>query len=42
MQLTLTLGGHETTVSVDTVIVAGWTGRDRAAVEEDLRHGRRA
>lgn len=36
MQLTLTLGGHETTVSVDTVIVAGWTGRDRAAVEEHV------
>jgi hypothetical protein len=34
--LTLRLDGRETRVEVDTVIVAGWTGRDRAAVEEHV------
>jgi hypothetical protein len=31
--LRLSLDGQETTITIDTVIVAGWTGRDRAAVE---------
>jgi hypothetical protein len=35
-QLTLHLDGRETQVEIDTVIVAGWTGRDRAAVEEHI------
>jgi Protein of unknown function (DUF2848) len=35
-ELRLTLDGHDTTVEVDTAIVAGWTGRDRAAVEKHM------
>jgi Protein of unknown function (DUF2848) len=35
-QLRLTLGDRESTVPIDTVIVAGWTGRDRAAVERHM------
>lgn len=35
-ELRLTLGGSEADVSIDTVIVAGWTGRDRAAVERHM------
>jgi hypothetical protein len=35
-ELTLTLGGQQTEVSIRTAIVAGWTGRDRAAVEEHM------
>jgi hypothetical protein len=35
-QLTLHLDGRRTQVAIDTVIVAGWTGRDRAAVEEHI------
>ena len=35
-RLTLKLDGRETEVSIDTVIVAGWTGRDRAAVEKHM------
>jgi len=35
-ELRLTLDGRETTVSIDTAIVAGWTGRDRAAVEQHM------
>lgn len=35
-ELSLTLGGRETTVAVHTAIVAGWTGRDRAAVEQHM------
>jgi hypothetical protein len=35
-QLTLHLDGRETQVEIDTVIVAGWTGRERAAVEEHI------
>jgi hypothetical protein len=35
-ELTLTLDGHDTTVVIDTAIVAGWTGRDRAAVEAHI------
>jgi hypothetical protein len=34
--LRLKLDDRETTVSIDTVIVAGWTGRDRAAVERHV------
>lgn len=34
--LTLTLGDQSTSVGVDTVIVAGWTGRDRCAVEAHM------
>jgi hypothetical protein len=36
VELTLTLGGYETAVVIETVIVAGWTGRDRAAVEAHI------
>ncbi len=36
MQLTLELAGQTACVDVDTVIVAGWTGRDRRAVEERI------
>lgn len=36
VELTLTLGGRRTTVVIDTLIVAGWTGRDRAAVEAHI------
>ena len=35
-ELQLTLDDREATVGVDTVIVAGWTGRDRAAVERHM------
>jgi hypothetical protein len=35
-ELTLNLGGVEATVVIDTAIVAGWTGRDRAAVEAHM------
>lgn len=35
-ELRLTLDGRETSVRIDTVIVAGWTGRDRAAVEKHM------
>src|SRR5262249_31465530 len=35
-RLTLTLGGRETDVLVHTAIVAGWAGRDRAAVEHHI------
>jgi hypothetical protein len=34
--LTLSLDGAETEVAVETAIVAGWTGRDRAAVEHHI------
>lgn len=34
--LKLELDGQATSVPVDTVIVAGWTGRDRSAVEEHI------
>jgi hypothetical protein len=34
--LALALGGQETAVTVHTAIVAGWVGRDRAAVEEHI------
>jgi hypothetical protein len=34
--LELKLGGTEATVAVETVIIAGWTGRDRAAVEQHI------
>ena len=35
-QLALNLSGRPTAVLIDTVIVAGWTGRDRAAVEQHI------
>jgi hypothetical protein len=35
-ELRLRLDGRETAVSIDTVIVAGWTGRDRDAVERHM------
>jgi Protein of unknown function (DUF2848) len=35
-ELTLSLGGRETVVPVDMVVVAGWTGRDRVAVEHHM------
>ena len=35
-QLTLHLDGREVPVGIDTVIVAGWTGRDRDAVEKHI------
>ena len=35
-ELALTLHGLAAPVPIDTVIVAGWTGRDRAAVEEHM------
>jgi hypothetical protein len=35
-ELTLTLGGREETVVIETAIVAGWTGRDRVAVEAHM------
>lgn len=35
-QLTLSLDGHSTSILVETAIVAGWTGRDRLAVEEHI------
>ena len=35
-ELTLTLDGREASVVIDTAIMAGWTGRDRAAVEAHI------
>jgi Protein of unknown function (DUF2848) len=35
-QLVLRLGAADVSVPVDTVIVAGWTGRNREAVEEHI------
>jgi uncharacterized protein DUF2848 len=35
-ELRLTLDGHDTSVAIDTAIVAGWTGRDRDAVEKHM------
>jgi len=35
-ELTLNLGGSAVVADLRTVIVAGWTGRDRAAVEEHI------
>lgn len=35
-ELTLTLGGRPSPTEVHTVIVAGWTGRDPAAVEQHI------
>ena len=34
--LTLQLDGADTSVTVNTAIIAGWAGRDRAAVEEHI------
>ncbi|MBV9423369.1 MAG: DUF2848 domain-containing protein [Solirubrobacterales bacterium] len=34
--LTLDLGGRPATVAIETAVVAGWTGRDRAAVEQHI------
>ncbi len=34
--LTLELGGRPATVTIETAVVAGWTGRDRGAVEEHI------
>jgi len=34
--LTLDLGGRQATVTIETAVVAGWTGRDRGAVEEHI------
>jgi hypothetical protein len=36
VELTLTLGDRRTAVVIHTLIVAGWTGRDRAAVEAHI------
>ena len=35
-ELRLSLGDHEADISIDTVIVARWTERDRAAVERHI------
>jgi Protein of unknown function (DUF2848) len=35
-ELRLSLGDHEAAVAIETLIVAGWTGRDRAALEEHM------
>jgi hypothetical protein len=35
--LTLTLGSNPTAVAIDQLIIAGWTGRDREAVEKHIR-----
>jgi hypothetical protein len=35
-KLALILGGREVSAAIHTVIVAGWTGRNRAAVEEHI------
>jgi hypothetical protein len=35
-ELSLTLGGRRTQVPIRTAVVAGWTGRDRGAVEEHI------
>ena len=34
--LTLDLGGRQASVTIETAVVAGWTGRDRGAVEEHI------
>lgn len=36
IELLLNLDGRDATVSIDMVIVAGWTGRDRTAVERHM------
>lgn len=36
MRLALTLGGRKAGVDIHTVVVAGWTGRDRGAVESHM------
>lgn len=36
MTTTLSLGGQVVSVPIHSVIIAGWTGRDRAAVEEHI------
>ena len=35
-ELTLDLDGRQATVPIETAVVAGWTGRDRGAVEEHI------
>jgi hypothetical protein len=35
-QLEMDIGGATGTVSIDSVVVAGWTGRDRATVEHHI------
>jgi Protein of unknown function (DUF2848) len=35
-ELVLNLGGREMPTSIETAIVAGWTGRDRRALEEHM------
>jgi Protein of unknown function (DUF2848) len=35
-ELTLDLGGEQRAVTIDTAIVAGWTGRDRHALEHHM------
>jgi hypothetical protein len=35
-ELTLDLGGSETAIRIDTAIVAGWTGRNREALEHHM------
>jgi len=35
-ELTLDLGGSETAIRIDTAIVAGWTGRNREALERHM------
>ena len=35
-QLTFEIGGATSAVSIDSLIIAGWTGRDRAAVEHHI------
>lgn len=35
-ELTLTLGGSEVPTRIETAIVAGWTGRDKDAVEKHI------
>jgi hypothetical protein len=37
MELEVTLDGHRELVVVETVIIAGWAGRNRDAVEEHIR-----
>ncbi len=34
--LNLDLGGSETAVEIDTAVVAGWTGRDKDALERHI------
>jgi hypothetical protein len=36
MQLSLTIEGRRTAIPVNTAIVAGWTGRDRASMERHI------